>query len=129
MILYCAADLIWATKIKGTADALGVACRPVRNLEMLEARLVDTPVRALIVDLESGDTGLGLIQRIKSSADASQRSIKVVVFGPHVAVDRLQAARAAGADSVMARGAFNARLPEVLKALSGGSSVADDLHE
>ncbi len=129
MILYCASDLIWATKIKGTADALGIACRPVRNLDMLEARLVDTPVRALIVDLESGDIGLDLIRRIKSDPDPAKTSIEIVAFGPHVAVDTLRAAKAAGANAVMARGAFNARLAETLKALSGGTRVGDDLHE
>ncbi len=41
MILVHAADLLWATKIRATADACGVAVRPVRNVDMLEARLAD----------------------------------------------------------------------------------------
>lgn len=42
MILYFAADLLWASKIKLTADAIGIVCRPVRSVSMLEARLADT---------------------------------------------------------------------------------------
>ena len=36
-VLFLAADLIWATRIKATAEDLGVAARPVRTMEMLEA--------------------------------------------------------------------------------------------
>ena len=31
MILYFANDLVWATRIKRTAEADGIACRPVRE--------------------------------------------------------------------------------------------------
>src|SRR4051812_7901338 len=89
MIVFCAADLLWATKIKSTADALGIPCRPVRNLEMLEARLADSPggVKALIVDLEAGEAVLDLIRRARqgpSGGDA--KPLHVLAFGPHVAV-------------------------------------------
>ena len=53
MVLYCAADLIWATRIRAAAEAAGIPSRPVRDLAMLEARLADSPVRGLIVDLEA----------------------------------------------------------------------------
>lgn len=119
MILFCASDLIWATKIKSTAESLGLPCRPARHLEMLEARLGDSPVRALIVDLESGETALALIQRLRDTrASAANRAIRIVAFGPHVGVEALQAAKQAGADEVMPRGAFSARLPNILQELA-----------
>ncbi len=111
MILYAAADLIWATKIKGTADALGVAARPARTLEMLEARLADSPVTALLVDLEKGEEALTLISRGKAAG------VRVLAWGPHVAKEMLQAARDAGATDVMTRGAFDHNLPELLTRL------------
>jgi hypothetical protein len=131
MVCFCAADLLWATRIKSTADALGIPCRPTRNVEMLEARLVDSPVRSLIVDLESADAGMPLIRRLRDqAADERARAIRIVAFGPHVAVERFQEAKRAGADAVMARGAFNARLPEILKQLAAApTTVQDDLHE
>jgi DNA-binding NarL/FixJ family response regulator len=125
MIVFCAADLIWATRIKSTADSLGISCRPVRNREMMVARLGDSPVRALIVDLEAGETGLELIRMVKVKG-----GIRVVVFGPHVDAEGFERARATGADAVVARGAFGARLPQILQALADdGSAVGDDLEE
>jgi hypothetical protein len=120
MILYLAADLIWATKIKGTAEAVGIAARPVRSLEMLEARLADSPVAAMVVDLDKGEEALAFIQRLRGSgATQAQRQIKVLAWGPHVATDLLKAAKEAGADLVMTRGAFDHNMPQVLAQLAG----------
>jgi CheY-like chemotaxis protein len=84
---------------------------------MLEARLADSPVRGLIVDLDMGDLGVDLIRRIRQ--DERARGVSIVAFGPHVAADLFAAAREAGADRVMARGAFAERLPEVVTTLAG----------
>jgi len=119
MILYLAADLIWATRIKGVADALGIPCRPVRTMEMLEARLADSPVAALLLDLEKPDEAMAFIARLRGDgATEPERAVKVLAWGPHVAVELLEQARAAGADVVMTRGAFDHKLPEVLTKLA-----------
>lgn len=124
MILYLAADLIWASKIKATADALGVACRPVRNMEMLEARLADSEVRALVVDLDVAEMALTMVRRVKGDGKADGgagkemgKAIRVLAFGPHVVRDALQAARDAGADEVLTRGAFDHNMDDILIAL------------
>lgn len=125
MIVFHAADLLWATKIKSTAEALGIAARPVRSVEMLEARLGDSPVGALIVDLDAPETALALIRRLRapvSSGDRGLEGIRIVAFGPHVAVDALRQAKAAGADTILTRGALHARLPEVLRALGAAGT-------
>ena len=118
MIVYCCQDLIFATKIRATADAISVAARPVRDAAMLQNRLdrIDDgkpngPVTALLVDLETGEEGLRLIDQAKEHNAA----IAVVAFGPHVATEALQAARERGADEVLPRSAFTARLPELLR--------------
>jgi hypothetical protein len=116
MVVYCASDLLWATKIKSTADALGVPCRPVRSQQMLEDRLSDSPVRALIVDLEAGEVALQLIQQVRARKGAG---VHVVAFGPHVSVEALTAARSSGADTVLTRGAFHRSLHEILTSLGG----------
>ena len=118
MILYAAADLLWASKIKATADALGVPCRPARTVEMLEARLADSPVCALLVDLDKGEEALTLIAR------AAQSPIRVVAWGPHVAKDLLQSAREAGAHEVLTRGAFDHNLEEILITLNAKARPA-----
>lgn len=123
MILYFAGNLIWATRIKGTADALGLPCRPVRTVDMLRDRLADSPVRALVLDLDAPETALELIRFLRSDAAAGEgverRSVRVVAFGPHIAKDALQAARDAGADEVMPRGAFDHNLVDILLGLAG----------
>lgn len=124
MIAYLASDLLWGTRIKSTAEALGIAARPVRDLGMLEARLADSEVRGLVVDLEAPlETALALIERAaREPLHAGGGSIRIVAFGPHVAVDALEGAKRAGAGVVMARGAFAARLPEILGELESGAA-------
>jgi hypothetical protein len=125
MVLYCAADLLWATRIKATADSLGIPCRPARSVEMLKARLADSDTRALILDLDAAESSLALLAALRGSAESPGldpgRKVRVLAFGPHVAVELFERARAAGADEVLARGAFDRRLPEILSALNGGA--------
>jgi hypothetical protein len=123
MILYAAADLLWATRIKATAEDAGVAARPVRSLEMLEARLADSDVRGLIVDLDAPELALELVTRMRDGrSTAGDRSVRVLAFGPHVRADLFQRVREAGADRAMARGAFASSLDQVLTDLDGPDS-------
>jgi len=121
MIVYCCADLIFATKIKGTCDMLGIVSRPARDAAMLQKRLdqVDDgkpndAVAAVLIDLDKGDAALPLIEQCKQHATPPT----VLAWGPHVLVDLLKQAKAAGADQVLTRGQFTANLPDILKALS-----------
>ncbi|MFA9478217.1 hypothetical protein ACERK3_07895 [Phycisphaerales bacterium AB-hyl4] len=122
MIVYCCADLIFATRIRATADSLGLVTRPVRNPDMLRSRLdqiddgkPNAPVTALLLDLDTGEPGLALIEQVKQHDPA----IPVVAFGAHVATELLAAARERGADSVMPRGAFTSQLPALLQQYAG----------
>ena len=118
MVAYYAADLLWATRIKATAQDVGVEARPVRSVEMLRARLADSDVRGLVVDLESPDVSLELIKEVRALPER-EKGITVVAFGPHAAVEAFDRAKEAGADVVLARGAFDRRLGEVLRELDG----------
>lgn len=120
VILYLASDLVWATKIKAMAEDLGLAARPVRTLEMLEARLGNSAVNALILDLEKPEEALAMLARLRGpGADDRARGIRTLAFGPHVAKETLQSARDAGADEVMPRGAFDHHLSDILLGLAG----------
>lgn len=116
MILYAAADLLWATKIKATAEAIGVQARPVRTLEMLEDRLADCPdACSLVVDLDKGDDALVLIRKVREREGLGREpKLTILAWGPHVAKELLQAARDAGADEVLTRGAFDHNLEQIL---------------
>lgn len=138
MIAYLAADLLWATKIKLGAQSLGIEARPVRTREMLEARLGDSDVRGLVLDLDAGEVAMELLALVRGrgrteknaqltgeTADllsgkvAAERRIKVAVFGPHVEAGRLHAARELGADLVLTRGAMDREMERVLRELEG----------
>ena len=115
MILYCAADLIFATRIKGAADAVGVPARPARSVEKLLTLLKEETVKGLVVDLEAGEVVFDLLRAVKAAAPA----VRTLAYGPHVNVEGLAAAEAAGADEVMARGRFAAELPMLLRSIEG----------
>jgi hypothetical protein len=121
MILYAAADLLWATKIKASAEALGLPARPVRTLEMLHARLADCPdAKSLMVDLDKGEDALAMIVALRQFEAANPpRRLRVLAWGPHVAKDLLQAARDAGTDDVFTRGTLEHNMEEVLMKLAG----------
>ena len=127
MILYCAADLIWATRIKATADSLGIPCRPARTVQMLEARLADSPVGAVIVDLEAGDAALEIVRALRGDGNEPGRDpdhrVFILAFGPHVDVAGFERVRQAGADRALARGAFDRDLPTILRELAGGTGT------
>ena len=116
MILYAAADLMWATRIKSLADDMGVPCRPARNEKMLRDRLADSQVRAVLLDLDAPDQArelLGVLRGPDASEETQQ--IPIVAWGPHVATDLLAEMRDADADEVMTRGAFAQALPRILE--------------
>ncbi len=123
MIVYCCPDLLFATKIRSTAEALGLTSRPARDAQTLQNRLnrVDDgkgngAVSGVVVDLDLGELGLAMVEQAKRH----DPGLLVVAYGSHVAVDALQAARKRGADFVMPRGALAANLPAMLERLAGG---------
>ncbi|MBU6414094.1 MAG: hypothetical protein KGS45_11545 [Planctomycetes bacterium] len=126
MILYLASDLMWATRIKATGEDVGVACRPVRSLEMLQARLADTPeIKGLVLDLEAPEIALQMIQFLRSAESlAVAKSIRMIAFAPHVKRDIMQAALDAGAHQVLPRGAFDHDLGNILIRLEGTTTGA-----
>lgn len=121
MIVYCCQDLIFATKIHSTAEALGWVSRPARDATALRNRLdrIDDgkpngEVSAVLVDMTMGEAAAGLIELARSH-DAA---MPIIAFAPHVEIDLLEAARRCGADRVMTRGAFSDQLPDLLNEVS-----------
>lgn len=129
MILYCCNDLLWASKVRSTADAMGIPARPARDRAMLLARLDDSPVRGVLLDLEAAGSGELLALLRGPAADPRAAPLRVIAFGPHVEAVRLAEAARAGVTAVFARGALVSRLPGVLQALASGATIAGSLEE
>jgi DNA-binding NarL/FixJ family response regulator len=108
-VLIVCTDLIFSTKITGTAKALGRPYAVARTQARLQEHLAATPPSLVIVDMAA--TGVDPLEAIRT-AKAAQ--IRVIAFLSHVEADTALAARDAGADAIMARSAFSAKLPELL---------------
>ncbi len=124
LILFFASDLVWATRIKRTAEGLGIACRPVRDNQKLSLRMDEFEVRGLIIDLETEQGGIDMVQAAR--AHPSGNDVRIICFGPHVREDLLAQASQVGADRVLVRGAFDRRLVEILHELDGSEAPSPD---
>jgi DNA-binding NarL/FixJ family response regulator len=104
-IVALTADLMFAARIRGAAPA-AVA---VHSLAHLLER-VGAETWLVLVDLQAREA-VEAVARVRSAAP----SARVVAFAPHVLEDLLAEAKAAGADAVMARGAFVRELPQLVR--------------
>lgn len=104
-------DLMFTSKVTGTAAALGLRVEVVGTIESLQSRAAATRPRAVFIDLSCADFDPREV--INQLADIPRPC--VIAFGSHVDVDRLEAARLAGCDDVMPRSKFSSALPEILR--------------
>ena len=101
-------DLIFTTKVIGTAQALGLKVVAAGNA----SRIADGKPAVVFVDLSAGDL---VAPSALKSYRATCPGTPFIAFGSHVDVDALQAARDAGCDEVMPRSRFSAELPQLLR--------------
>ena len=104
---------MFSSKIKTTANHLGVAVTFARSAEAALAEMRKSAPTLAIVDLDAARTDpLGTVAAMKR--DPTLASIPIVGFVSHVHADLIDAARAAGVD-VMARSRFTAQLADILQ--------------
>src|SRR5712692_1301153 len=106
-------DLFFASKIRGTAEQLGVTVSfPRGTRAVLEAALHD-PAGLIICDLHSQRIDpIELARQLK--ADDRLRSIPLLGFFSHVQTELQSRAQEAGFDLVMPRSAFTRNLADIL---------------
>jgi DNA-binding NarL/FixJ family response regulator len=110
-------DLIFTSKVTGTARALGrrvmVAGSPSLAAQMIE----QWRPRVVFVDLAAGDLAspAALLALAKTAPGTP-----FVAFGSHVDTASLAAAAAAGCDPVLPRSRFTAELPDLIRRYLGG---------
>ena len=115
MILALVDDLMFTSKIKTTAGQLGVPVVFLRSREAALATMRETAPSLVIFDLNATRLDpLGTVAAMH--ADPALAAIRTVGFVSHVQTELIDAARAAGVGAVMARSAFTAQLPAILKA-------------
>ncbi len=110
-ILLLCDDLIFSSRIAGTARAAGLGLRSYQTSAELLAAAKKTPPHCVLLDLHVA--GLDIAAAVGELAMFSPRP-KVIGYGSHVDVETLKAARAAGCDVVLPRSKFVADLETAL---------------
>jgi CheY-like chemotaxis protein len=97
-------DLMFTSRVTGTAQALGLTVRPARTVDaLLELVRQQTPA-CVLLDLANSTLSVpDLIRQLE--ADGQPRP-RIVAYGSHVDAAGLRAAREAGCDVVLPRSAF-----------------------
>jgi CheY-like chemotaxis protein len=115
-------DLIFTTKITGTARALGHRIAVAGNEALALKTIAEAKPRVIFVDLAAG--GLGKPEALRAYQQAAGPETPIVAFGSHVDTEALDAARGAGCREVLPRSKFSAELPELIGTYCGGSKMA-----
>jgi PleD family two-component response regulator len=112
-VIAAVSDMIFASKIRGTAEALNVTVSFARSEDSLfDTAKTDVP-SLIILDLHSTRPDpFAIAARLK--ADEQLRDVPIVAFFSHVEVELQRRAKEAGIEHVLPRSAFTMRLPEIL---------------
>jgi DNA-binding NtrC family response regulator len=111
-------DLIFTSKVTGTASALGHRVIVAGNVALASAMMTRwTPV-VVFVDLAGGD--LVSMASLKAYRAIVPPETPFVAFGSHVDTQSLADAATAGCDPVMPRSRFTNELPALIGRYFGG---------
>jgi hypothetical protein len=106
-------DLIFTSKIKGTAAELGYSIMVADNNLKAQSMIETHRPAIVLVDLNAGvlvsPAALITYQHIAGP------NVWLIAFGSHVEVETLSAAKAAGCHVVLTRSRFAAELPELMR--------------
>jgi CheY-like chemotaxis protein len=102
-------DLIFTSRITGTAQALGLTVKAARSAEKLVELARQEPPGGVLIDLANPGLDVPeLLRRLRAVCTVRPR---VTAYGSHVDAAGLKAARDAGCDLVLPRSAFVEKLP------------------
>lgn len=102
-------DLMGSSQVTVAAQQAGVTAQVAWNPDQLREKSAGATL--VILDLSARFEPAEVVAELQQLSPRP----KILAFGPHVQVDRLQAAATAGCDAVLSRGEFHARLGEILR--------------
>ena len=119
MVIAIVDDLLFGSKIRAVAKTAGATISFARGRDAVAVAVRDNSPELILIDLEgqSGDA-IEMIRLIRAEAGAGPR---IIAFGSHVNVERLEAAKQAGCDQALARSAFVNLLPRLLSSSGAGA--------
>lgn len=114
-ILAAVDDFLFRSKIRATAKHLNADVRFAQTSDEMLAQALELQPSLIIFDLNSQKMdAIATIAALK--ADAGTSPLRAIGFASHVHTELIAAARNAGADEVLPRSAFAARLADILQA-------------
>ncbi|NND97289.1 MAG: histidine kinase [Pirellulaceae bacterium] len=102
-VVFLSGDLMFASRVRGAAERAGWSFALTGKLPESSA----VPIRFVVLDLA---TMSKLTEGITEHCAANCPDAKLIAYGPHVQVAKLDAARNAGIPVVMTRGQFDSKL-------------------
>ena len=102
LVIALCPDLMMRSRIESGLDIAGYRLRVVGGPTRLAEALAEESPACLMIDLEAGDDAIALIERLRT--DPATAPLPLAAFAGHTREDLLDAARAVGADPVVARG-------------------------
>lgn len=111
-ILLVSGDLTTNAAVTGAAQRQGFSLVVALHVDGMIETLKSDPAKLVILDLSSiADEPAAIMARLR---DLHTPPTRVAAFGPHVHQNRLDAARAAGIDHVLSRGAFFSQMDDLV---------------
>lgn len=104
-------DLLFSSRITGTAEKLGLTVHTVRSADELWRQAAQVLPRCVLLDLQN--PGLQ-IEAVVGQLKALDPAPMLVAYGSHVDAATLRQAREAGCDRVLPRSQFVEELPLTL---------------
>ena len=105
-VVFLSGDLIFTSRVRGAAEHAGFDFRGGASLPQDQT----DSIKYVVLELS---TRSGLTGEIVDWCAQHCPQAKLMAYGPHVQVNRLDAARAAGITNVMTRGQFDRELPRM----------------
>lgn len=108
-VLILCPDLFFSSQLHGAVQRAGLVGRTCLSQKSCIEQLTGPKVRWIVADLEAASLDLPALMPALSTEQC------LLAFGPHVQVERLEAARAAGAHEVWSRGQVASQLEHWLR--------------
>jgi hypothetical protein len=106
-------DLIFTTKVTGTAQALGYHIQVAGDARSAQSVIESLCPRVIFIDLTAGE--LVSLQALSDYFKLAGPDVWFVAFGPHVEEEALATAKAAGCQVVLPRSKFAGDLPRLMQ--------------
>ena len=108
-VVALAADLIFGARIRAAAEASHVSISLAKDVADFLTKVREVKPRLAVLDLDR--RGMNVADTVRA---VKQENVELLCYVSHVREDAIAEARNAGADRVMARGAFAKQITEIL---------------